>query len=78
MTEPTGFAHGGDVPRSYLGARGRSADVEGRSHLIFQPSNGDMTLTIPPPEKSGRFTVITIRPFCSFAVPLARCLRSLT
>ena len=37
-----------------------------------------MTLTIPPPEKSGRFTVITIRPFGSFAVPLARCLRSLT
>ena len=51
MTEPTGFAHGGDVPQSHLSARGRSADVEGRSHLTIQPKNGDGTQTIQAPAK---------------------------
>ena len=37
MAEPAGGAHGGDVPRSHLGARGRSADAESRRDLIFQP-----------------------------------------
>ena len=56
MTEPAGFAHGGDIPRSHLGARRRSADAEIRAHLIIQPSNCEMTDSNQSPEIRERFT----------------------
>ena len=40
MAEPSGSTHGGDVRRSHLGARGRRADAESRSHRIIQPVCG--------------------------------------
>ena len=69
MTEPTGFAHGGDVPRSYLGAGGRSADVEGRSHLIFQPNIGGMTQINQSPENSGGVSAVLPRASVATAPP---------
>ena len=70
MAESAGSDQGGDNTQSHLGARRRSADVEGRFHLIIQPSNGKTQDSQIP--VSGRLDTVHY-PRLNTTCPLPKC-----